>query len=122
MHKRRAQTAGTGFYTACLIWVLVVYVLLQISVYNPQASIHLGAPAGPAAAAAGARAAGVEAAAAGHTAAAPPLTSLREGTEKSHGDSSITPHAEQQLVLGPQTFAGSSMVVVTSTTAPYIEW
>jgi hypothetical protein len=55
------------------------------------------------------------AAAAGDTTAELRLTSLLDSP-------TTTPHAQQQLVLGPGTFAGSSMVVVTSTTAPYIEW
>jgi hypothetical protein len=53
------------------------------------------------------------------------MESLEEGTTTAQagGSSTVTtPQAKLQVVLSPQTFAGSPMVVVTSTTAPYIEW
>lgn len=110
MQKRKgSQARAAEFFTTCVIWGLAFFVLLQLAAYHP----HTGHTAVPQ----------TSLAADGTGTAAAAAVSLPAATAS--GPSSRTKgvlSSSKQLKLGPQSFAGDPLVVITTTTAPYIEW
>lgn len=114
MHKRRVSPAAAEFSATCIIWGLVLFVTLQLALHRPRTGHTLSTSAeSPTAGAAGVpiqlpsntR----------HTATHQPLT-IQHNADKSV----LSP--TKQLKLVPQSYTGASLVVVTTTTAPYIDW
>lgn len=113
MQKRKgSQARAAEFFTTCVIWGLVFFVLLQLAAYNPHTGHTAVVPQTSSAAAAP-----------GGTGEAAAALSLPADT--ANGPSSHTKgvlSASKQLELGPQSFTGEPLVVITTTTAPYIQW
>lgn len=110
MHKRRTRAHAGEFFSTCLIWGLIIFVLLQLAAYSPRTYTLAEPAAEPAAVTA----------AVSHTSAEKESTTS-SAAEKEH----ISPYIlspSKQLSLGPETYAGSPLVVITSTTSPYIDW
>lgn len=115
MQKRKgSQARAAEFFTTCVIWGLVFFVLLQLAAYNPHTDHTAVVPPTSSGAAAAADGTGAPAAAAMSFAA----TSANGPSSRTKGVLS----ASKQLKLGPQSFAGKPLVVITTTTAPYIQW
>jgi hypothetical protein len=114
MHKRRPHARGGEFFATCLIWGLIVFVVIQLATYSPRTYTlePLTAPA--------------EAAVAAAVSDKPDkqIATSDSAANKDTGQQSspylLSP--SQHLALGPETYTGSPLVVITTTTAPYIDW
>jgi hypothetical protein len=130
MHKRRPHARGGEFFATCLIWGLIVFVLVQLAANSPRTYTlePLTAPAEAAVAAAVEHAAAAAAAAAvSHVVVHKPdkqTATSDSAANKDTGQQSslylLSP--SKHLALGPETYTGSPLVVITTTTAPYIDW
>lgn len=118
MHKRRASPAAAEFFTTCFIWGLVLVVLLQLATHRPHTESAVASPAAalqPEAAAAGA------ALPAAFAKTITDVTRTYQHTTKISSTGS-TESATKQLLLTPEGYPGAPLVLVTTATAPYIDW
>jgi hypothetical protein len=127
MHKRRASPAAAEFLTTCLIWGLVLVVLLQLATHRPQTDSTVASTA-----ALQKETAAATAAAAAAAAAALPAEAAVSKTDK--GPTGTTKEPDEvistksrnsgtnELLLRPESYTDASLVVVTTATAPYVDW
>jgi hypothetical protein len=107
MQKRKgSQARAAEFFSTCVIWGLVFFVLLQLAAYHPHSAV---VPQ-------------TSTAAADDTGAAAAVSLPTTTATKPSSRIKDILSATKQLQLVPQTFTGEPLVVVTTTTAPYIEW
>lgn len=122
MHKRRPHARGGEFFATCLIWGLIVFVVIQLATYSPR-TYTLESLTAPAAEAAVAAAVEHAAAAVSHKPDKQIATSDSAANKDTGQQSSLyLLSPSKHLALGPETYTGSPLVVITTTTAPYIDW
>lgn len=119
MHKRRLSPAAAEFFATGIVWGLVLFVSLQLALHSPHTNhaLSTSAAASPTAAA--------QAGAAGTTLHPPSSTSItdtHQATTSQHTTMKGVLSPTKQLNLNPESHTGASVVVVTTTTAPYIDW
>lgn len=104
-HKNLHSTASQ-FVVTCVVWSLVAAVFLNMAAYRPQAGI---APVS-------------EAAAAPAVAALQDTAGQPQQASTSSQASQQSPHSSSQAGLQPQDYKNTALVVVTTTSSPYLQF